>query len=218
MSSYSSAKSVPTSVLHFCQVFIWHFKCTHCLNSTQDKNRSKQNTWFPNDDLCRQEWNAFLRIACGCSPPLQLEWAEVSITITPLKVEHEPWILKEWNEDWSRWGNVATLTMYPSRDGNTRTGTTVTTTHMLIAYIKYGKTWISSCWIQNCIITRLAARQSFTCFGFLTMKHKLCKAQMTYFYPCYCFNGNTKWWLYDDILSSSYKGWQWTIWMWSHPN
>lgn len=73
-----------------------------------------------------------------CSRPLHFVCAELSIRITPLKVRHIPSILKEWNEDWSHWSNVAKLRMHPSTRGHRRTGTTVATVTVLISCIKYG--------------------------------------------------------------------------------
>lgn len=74
--------------------------------------------------------------AGGCSRPLHFVCAELSIRITPLKVRHIPSILKEWNEDWSHWSNVAKLRMHPSTRGQRRTATAVAT--VTISYIKYG--------------------------------------------------------------------------------
>lgn len=150
-----------------------------------ERNRSKQNTWFPNNDLRRQEWNAFLRsVWVFATSSAAMCWtinhdhAAESWTqaINPERMERGL-------EPLRRCGNAGDA----SADGNTRTVTTGTATHVLITRIKYGfKKNQKHVYPHNWITTRPAVRQTFTCSGFLPVRQKcipLCRAWMKAFPP-----------------------------------
>lgn len=122
---FSNEQNPPMSGCVQCSAFASHSRSSFdILNAyyalkpkKKKKNRSKQNTWFPNNDLRRQEWNAFLRSAwVFTTSSAGLCWA----------INHD-FAAARWTQAIGLEGvqrgseslsSVAMLTMHPSTDGN----------------------------------------------------------------------------------------------------
>lgn len=164
-----------------------------------EKNRSKQNTWFPNNDLRRQERNAFLRSvwvfttsSAAMCWTINHDHAAESWTraINSERMERGLEVLRQC-------GNADDA----PADGNTRTVTTVSTTHMLITRIKYG---LKKKLNKTCMSTQLNYNQAccqtnhyvFWFYWQWNRKVSPCaEPEWQHCHPLYSISGNTKRWL-----------------------